>query len=120
MIAATVYLAILKLKQEAEIKDPGNWIKVSVLDTIDRLPAGLIIELENKGPRKVGRSHFRLIFNIRGSNLCRVDTDIGGFEPEVKNQIVLRCSEWNSKISPGSYPIEVDLFFGSFLRWESQ
>lgn len=109
-----IYFTLQKLKQEAERKDPRNWIRVSILDEIDKLPPGLILQLENKGPRTVGRSHFRLVFSLQGSSLCRVDTDIGSFETGVKYQITLRCSEWNARISPSSYPLKVDYILQVF------
>lgn len=64
-----------------------------MVDVIDRLPPGLIIEIENRGPRVIGRSHFRLVFKIKESDLCRVDTDIGGFKSGIRTNIVLQCSK---------------------------
>ena len=115
IITVTLFcFVIYKLTKEAERKNPRNWIKVSVVDVINRLPPGLIIELENKGPRIVGRTHFRLVFKINEVNLCRVDTNMGGFKPGTATNIVLQCSDWNSRIYSFSYSPQVSYILQVF------
>lgn len=117
IIVIGFYFVIDRMRRESERKNPRNWIKVSVVDTINKLPPGLIIDIENNGPRTVGRSHFRLVFEVKGISLCRVDTDIGNFEPGIKKRILLQCSGWNSKVYSFSYPIEVDYILQVFPEW---
>ena len=73
----------------------------------EKLPPGLEIEIDNKGERTIGASHFRLVFLVEEKTFCRVDRDIGGFEPG-KTKLVLQCSDWNSEINARAYKLKVN------------
>jgi len=94
-ILLALYLFYDMFKAKKEERDLLSWINISVLQIDSSIPPGLLIEVDNNGPRAIGRTHFRLVFKVGEKVLCRVDTDHGNFLPNEKRQIFLKALSVN-------------------------
>ena len=91
IFCSAVLIFIFWIDKKAKKEDLVSWISVKVVDIDRSVPPGLYVEVENSGPRSIGKTHFRLMFTIENRLLCRVDTDYGGFQPQSKRKILLKC-----------------------------
>ena len=88
-----IWLIIGVLKSKKEERDLLSWIKISVIQIDNSTPPGLLIEVRNDGPRVVGKTHFRLVFQADERIFCRVDEDYGNFGPNEKRRILLKATD---------------------------
>lgn len=93
IVLLATWLFLSWLDSKAKERDLLSWINVSVIQVENSIPPGLLVEVNNSGPRVVGRTHFRLVFEANGREFCRVDMDSGNFEPNEKRRILLKCRD---------------------------
>jgi hypothetical protein len=94
-VLALFFISIIResIQKKADEKMLSEWLNVTLSEVINSDPPGLLIDVENTGPRIVGRTHFRLVFSVGDRTVCRVDTDHGDFKPQKKRTIMLKCTE---------------------------
>lgn len=90
---AILWFLIQSFHSRKETRELLSWISVSVIEIDRAFPPGILIEVENSGPRIVGRTHFRLVFTSQDEPICRVDADYGNFKPNEKRRIMLKCKD---------------------------
>jgi hypothetical protein len=126
LLALYLFFDVFKAKKEE--RELLSWINIAVLHIDNSIPPGLLIEVDNTGPRAIGRTHFRLVFKVGEQVFCRVDTDHGNFQPNEKRQIFLKALSVNEDIGhpPGTriryflqafpeYKKGLDIVRGEFL-----
>jgi hypothetical protein len=88
-----VWLSVTWIASRREERKLLEWINVSVAEVDRSVPPGLLVDVENSGPRVVGKTHFRLVFEVAERPICRVDADYGGFEPGQRRRLFLKCDD---------------------------
>jgi hypothetical protein len=91
VVIVAVLLAVNWFESRREERNLLKWIKVTVAEVDRSIPPGLLVDVENGGPNVVGKMHFRLVFEVEGRSICRVDADYGDFEPGQKRRLFLKC-----------------------------
>jgi hypothetical protein len=118
IFALAIWLLINWLHNKKETRELLSWIHVSVSEIDKSIPPGLLLEVENSGPRIVGKTHFRLVFTFGDKTICRVDTDYGNFKPDEKRRILLKCKEEDVHRSNIQTSQKVSYYLQVFPEWK--
>ena len=95
-----------------------KWMNISVVEIDDSIPPALVIEAENTGPRIIGQTHFRLLFDIGNETIWRADQDFANFQPAEKRRLTLK-SRLSTSLAAGQVlkGQKVHYWLGVFPEW---
>ncbi|MEW5900322.1 MAG: hypothetical protein AB1715_02540 [Acidobacteriota bacterium] len=72
--------------------------RVAVVKTDPQFPPGLLLEYENAGRWTIGKTHFRLTFDLDHQEVARTSRDYGELKPGKKVDILLKSVVSSSSI----------------------
>ena len=93
IIALVIWLVITWISGKTAKKKLLSSFGVSIVEIYNSNPPRLLIEVENKGAKVIGMTHFRLRFYVVDKRICGVDQDAGNFKPNEKRRIFLKCQD---------------------------
>ncbi len=90
LLLATGYVAVHYCQQCGSQRRIIAASRVSVVMVRSTFPPELVVEFENAGQAEIGRTHFRLSFEVKGREISRADEDVLNMLPKEKRQVILR------------------------------